>query len=215
MSPPPRCVNFGPAHCLNGLFCAQGLAGQVASRRTVINIQDDAEDEALRSKTTLGIRSVLAVPILYNGDLLGVAQVINKIDEYGEVVGFTPSDETLVDYFSMFSAICLNNAKLYDFACESSKGAHELLSFSAGKPVVISDTILCMSAQHQQEMIQAVHKEELTEQEMEEVPPSRPARVPVVRGGESSSGLLICHMHVQAPVGAGTISLTCATRICR
>lgn len=91
----------------------QGLAGHVAETGKVLNIKNAYEDERFLIKvdeeTGFVTRSVLSVPIINrNGDIIGVAQTINKIDGI-----FDKDDEDLLKALASHIAVALENAQLF------------------------------------------------------------------------------------------------------
>jgi len=94
------------------LLLGQGIAGYVAARGEPININDVSTtqhffpeiDEATGFKT----RSVLCVPMISQGKVIGVLEVLNKLDG-----NFSASDEDLVGSIAASVSIAIENAHLY------------------------------------------------------------------------------------------------------
>ncbi len=94
------------------LRLGQGIAGYVAARGEPITINDVSNtrhffpeiDEAAAFKT----RSVLCVPMISQGKVIGVLEVLNKLDG-----AFSPSDEDLVGSIAASVSIAIENAHLY------------------------------------------------------------------------------------------------------
>ena len=82
-----------------------GIAGAVCVSKTLLNIPNAYEDARFNPEvdrqTGYTTKSILAFPIL-NGanDLLGVLQLINKLDGRGVEVPFNDHDEELLQAFS-------------------------------------------------------------------------------------------------------------------
>jgi signal transduction histidine kinase len=107
----------------------QGVAGWVAQQRRLLRVDDASQDArfAPRADEQSGFqtRSLLAVPMLFQDRVTGVLEVINK--RHG---AFTPEDERLLSAVARWSAIALENARLYhDLQCslEQLKRAQEQL----------------------------------------------------------------------------------------
>ncbi len=94
------------------LRLGQGIAGYVAARGEAITINDVSNtrhffpeiDEAASFKT----RSVLCVPMISQGKVIGVLEVLNKRDG-----AFSASDEDLVGSIAASVSIAIENAHLY------------------------------------------------------------------------------------------------------
>jgi diguanylate cyclase (GGDEF)-like protein len=97
------------------LRMGEGIAGTVWQNGIPILINDaqhdprfsDRADKKARTKT----RSIIAVPLTVNGDIIGVIEAINKTTE-----GFSDFDLQLLQFISTQSAIAINNADLYNMA---------------------------------------------------------------------------------------------------
>ena len=78
------------------LKLGEGIAGWVAQNRESVLIQDVQNDPRFFSQaddeTGFVTRTLLCVPLLYGGDLLGVINVLNSKDK----PGFDPFDEELL-----------------------------------------------------------------------------------------------------------------------
>jgi diguanylate cyclase (GGDEF)-like protein len=93
----------------------EGIAGTVWSNGTAMIINDthndprfsDVADKKARTET----RSLIAVPLTVNGEIIGVIEAMNKISGL-----FTELDLTIMQYISTQSAIAIKNADLYDMA---------------------------------------------------------------------------------------------------
>lgn len=104
----------------------QGIAGWVAKTGEPLNLADVYEDSRFcrdyDNKTGYRTKSMLCVPLKMNGKVIGVGQVINKLD------GGTFSQEDL-EMFSIFcslTAVAIEKARMHEAILESEKLAREL-----------------------------------------------------------------------------------------
>lgn len=91
----------------------QGIAGWVAQHRQSVRL-DDASADPRHDPTVAGLtglrpRSMLCVPLVKQGALLGVVQVINRLDGRP----FTDEELRLVQLLAEHAALALDNAALY------------------------------------------------------------------------------------------------------
>jgi diguanylate cyclase (GGDEF)-like protein len=95
------------------LPCGQGIAGWVARHREAVRLDDASRDPRhyalLDQRTGLTPRSMLCVPVLHRDTLLGVIQVINKLDG----TPFTDAELRLVRALADHAGIAIANASLY------------------------------------------------------------------------------------------------------
>lgn len=96
----------------------RGIAGNVATTGDVINIPDAYKDErfnkAMDKETGFVTTSILCIPVVdRNNKILGVTQVINKVDGEGRVVAFDRNDEELLSAFSAQAAVVIHNSRLF------------------------------------------------------------------------------------------------------
>uniref|UniRef100_T1I6M0 Phosphodiesterase n=1 Tax=Rhodnius prolixus TaxID=13249 RepID=T1I6M0_RHOPR len=92
-----------------------GIVGFVAETGEPVNIPDAYKDERFNqdvdARTGYKTRSLLCMPIKdLNGDVIGVAQVINKQGDSH----FTSNDEKIFSSYLQFCGIGLRNAQLYE-----------------------------------------------------------------------------------------------------
>lgn len=92
-----------------------GIVGYVAESGEPVNIPDAYKDERFNHDIDLltgyKTRTLLCMPIKdFNGDVIGVAQVINKQND----CPFTPNDEQVFAAYLQFCGIGLRNAQLYE-----------------------------------------------------------------------------------------------------
>jgi diguanylate cyclase (GGDEF)-like protein len=95
------------------LHCDQGIAGWVARHRQAVRLDDATKDPryyaGIETHTHFTPRSMLCVPMLSKDTLLGVIQVINKIDG----TSFTEDELRLAQSLADHAAIAIENASLY------------------------------------------------------------------------------------------------------
>ena len=107
------------AKALNGwrLQPGQGLAGWVAHHLRSLNVPDARTDDrhykGVDSSTGLEMRSVLGVPLVAKGRLIGVIQVVDVTPKR-----FDGVHQTLLEWLAASAAIAIENAKLYEHAQE-------------------------------------------------------------------------------------------------
>ncbi|KAL7698507.1 cAMP specific phosphodiesterase [Lotmaria passim] len=98
-----------------------GIAGYVAATGKVVNIPNAYEDERFNrdvdKQTGYHTRTILCLPIMYEGTIVAVAQLINKQDMVTESGLRLPRvfgrrDEELFETFSMFAAASLRNCRI-------------------------------------------------------------------------------------------------------
>ena len=103
----------------------QGVAGWIAAKRRSVIINDCSHDRrhtaAVDRKTNFQTRSLLGVPVLMAGRLLGVLEAVNK--NKGD---FTRADQCLLAKMAAFLAIPLQNAVLIRQMLEKEKIEKEL-----------------------------------------------------------------------------------------
>jgi len=94
------------------LKLGEGIAGTAAESRKSINVEDAQEDarfsRAADDATNFYTRSLLAVPMLDRDQLVGVLEVVNKID----APSFSPLDMRVMEMFSTLAATSISNARL-------------------------------------------------------------------------------------------------------
>ncbi|XP_026472829.1 dual 3',5'-cyclic-AMP and -GMP phosphodiesterase 11 [Ctenocephalides felis] len=93
-----------------------GIIGHVAESGEPVNIPDAYKDDRFNRdidlQTGYRTRSLLCMPIKdASGEVLGVAQVINKL---GPEQSFTESDEKVFAAYLQFCGIAMRNAQLYE-----------------------------------------------------------------------------------------------------
>ncbi|XP_059177094.1 LOW QUALITY PROTEIN: cGMP-specific 3',5'-cyclic phosphodiesterase-like [Physella acuta] len=111
-----------------------GIAGNVALTREAINIKDVYADprfnQEVDKKTGYRTHSILSMPIVnYEGEVIGVAQIINKITGDHE---FTKQDEEIFGKYLTFCGIGITNAQLFEMSVQEFKRNQLLLHLARG-----------------------------------------------------------------------------------
>ncbi|KAG5509329.1 hypothetical protein GH5_06419 [Leishmania sp. Ghana 2012 LV757] len=110
--------------------CGKGIAGTVAESGVGENIMDAYADSRFNSTVDrqLGYRtqSILCEPIVLNGEVLAVVQLVNKLGHDGSVTCFTRGDRETFQVFSLFAGISINNSHLLEFAVNAGREAMAL-----------------------------------------------------------------------------------------
>ncbi|XP_064626928.1 probable 3',5'-cyclic phosphodiesterase pde-5 isoform X4 [Lineus longissimus] len=109
----------------------KGIAGHVASTGETLNIPDAYQDERFNRdvdlQTGYTTTTILCMPILIKGSIIGVVQMVNKL--HGT---FNTSDEESFETFAVYCGLALHHAKLYEKIRRSEqkyKVALEVLSY--------------------------------------------------------------------------------------
>ncbi|XP_038079334.1 cAMP and cAMP-inhibited cGMP 3',5'-cyclic phosphodiesterase 10A-like [Patiria miniata] len=112
----------------------KGIAGHVARTGEVVNIPDAYSDERFNRevdiRTGYTTRSILCMPIMSHGSVIGVVQLINKKDPSQHAFGKT--DESNFRMFAVYCALALHYSKVYSsiLHCERVLGVtQEQLAF--------------------------------------------------------------------------------------
>lgn len=94
-----------------GFRLGQGSVGTIAASRQPLHVDGPSGDPRLLGVTSYHdeVRCTLGVPLTVQSDLIGVLQVMNKLD-HGH---FTPADERLLAAFAGQAALAIHNARLY------------------------------------------------------------------------------------------------------
>lgn len=89
----------------------QGIAGWVAQTGEVIVVPDTSQDSRffphLDEKTKMETHSIVAVPVKFRDQCLGVIELINCVG----VDGFSPRDMALLEALADYAAIAIENAR--------------------------------------------------------------------------------------------------------
>ncbi|CAF0776929.1 unnamed protein product [Rotaria sordida] len=114
----------------------KGIAGYVAATGKTLNITDAYSDERFNrdidQKTGYKTKTLLCMPIMIQGNVIGVVQMVNKKNG-----PFTKSDEESFETFAVYCGLALHHASLYDRIRRSEqkcKVALEVLSYHASCP---------------------------------------------------------------------------------
>ena len=103
------------------LDMGQGVLGYVAATGKTLRVSDVTQDSRFDSsvdrKSGFVTRSLLATPIQWRGNLLGVLEVVNKRDDSG----FTENDERLLEIVANQAAIAVENSRLVEAMVQSER----------------------------------------------------------------------------------------------
>lgn len=102
---------------LSTLAFGQGGVGWVAQHRRRLSVSDVAQDERFIARTWFqehGLTTFLALPIILEGNLLGVLALANR-----QPFIFAPDDQGLLDSFVAQAAVAIRNAELYAAQAEA------------------------------------------------------------------------------------------------
>lgn len=95
----------------------------VATKQKTINIKDAYKEKGYNFNGTKNFdkntgyrsKSMIVVPMIdYDGDTVGVLQLINKLDKNNKILTYNKSDESLIESLASQSAIAIVNLKLID-----------------------------------------------------------------------------------------------------
>ncbi|XP_071946809.1 cGMP-specific 3',5'-cyclic phosphodiesterase-like isoform X2 [Antedon mediterranea] len=111
-----------------------GIAGHVAQSKETVNIKDAYEDRRFNRevdrKTGYKTHSILCMPICnHDGEVIGVAQVMNKITGSHE---FTAKDEEVFKNYLTFCGIGIINAQLFEISINEYKRNQMMLQLARG-----------------------------------------------------------------------------------
>ncbi|XP_041476660.1 cGMP-specific 3',5'-cyclic phosphodiesterase-like isoform X4 [Lytechinus variegatus] len=131
----------------------QGIAGHVAQTKETVNIKNAYEDKRFNPEvdkiTGYKTHSIMCMPICnHDGEVVGVAQVINKItgshefatkdeevQDSTEILGsheFTKADEEVFRNYLTFCGIGIMNAQLFEMSVNEYKRNQMLLQLARG-----------------------------------------------------------------------------------
>ncbi len=103
------------------LNIGEGIAGSVWQNGKPLLIKDAQNDSRFSkkadSKSEFVTTSIIAVPLISNGKIIGVMEAINKIDN----TFFNSYDLYLFEHLSIQAAVALDNASLYEMAISDGK----------------------------------------------------------------------------------------------
>ena len=90
----------------------EGIAGSVAKDKKPLIVNDVANDPRFTGKMDKSsgfvTRSIICVPMFYEGGLAGVMEVLNKKDP----AGFTEADLSMLESLAALAAVSINNARM-------------------------------------------------------------------------------------------------------
>ena len=120
-------VGYGPTGAAAGTAVVQigkTVIGRVAESLEPARVQvADPAELGEQFFVELGVRSVLAVPLLHKGRLMGVLSMMEK-----EKGAFTEEDQDLLESFASQAALALANAELYETARELDRMKSEFVA---------------------------------------------------------------------------------------
>lgn len=120
-------VGSGPAKQLTGsasVRIGRGIIGRLVETLTPVRAEtEDPQILGERFISDLNVRSLLAVPLLHKGRLVGVLTMMEK-----EKGTFTGEDESLLESFASQAALALANAELYETARELDRMKSEFVA---------------------------------------------------------------------------------------
>ncbi|XP_041461752.1 cAMP and cAMP-inhibited cGMP 3',5'-cyclic phosphodiesterase 10A-like [Lytechinus variegatus] len=94
---------------------SRGIAGHVAKTGDVVNIVDAYQDPRFNRdvdvQTGYATRSILCMPIISHGLVIGVVQMINKMGQDGQTAAFDQTDESNFKMFAMYCALALHYSR--------------------------------------------------------------------------------------------------------
>lgn len=109
-----------------------GVAGIVAETKEIININQAYKDERfcpeIDQRTGYRTNALLSMPICnYEGDVIGVAQIINKTDGSD---AFSEKDAEVFQRYLTFCGIGIQNAQLFDTSVQEYRRNQILLNLA-------------------------------------------------------------------------------------
>ena len=120
------------------LKMGEGIAGWVAQEGRPLIVNDPKTDPRWTrrgdEKTKFVTRSILCVPMVYQGNLMGVVQAINRKDPNG----FSEEDRMLLEAFAAQTAVAIQNARLFS-SLRQEKEKVETIFAQMAEGAVLSD----------------------------------------------------------------------------
>ncbi|XP_064603088.1 cGMP-specific 3',5'-cyclic phosphodiesterase-like isoform X2 [Liolophura sinensis] len=112
----------------------RGIVGHVAQTKETVNIKEAYDDPRFNKdvdkKTGYRTHSILSMPICnYEGEVIGVAQIINKVTGDHE---FTTNDEQVFSQYLTFCGIGITNAQLFEMSVQEFQRNQMLLTLARG-----------------------------------------------------------------------------------
>ena len=109
-----------------------GIAGHVAKTGDVICLADAYTDirfnQEVDKKTGYRTRSLLCLPVYCEGNIVAVAQLINKHSKGSDPGIFDPRDVDVFQTFSAFIAVCLRNCRVYSQLLQEQRKGETILT---------------------------------------------------------------------------------------
>jgi serine phosphatase RsbU (regulator of sigma subunit)/putative methionine-R-sulfoxide reductase with GAF domain len=107
----------------------EGIAGWIAQHSRPLIINDCQQDPRFSARTdhqtSFVTRSIIGVPVVYDGKLLGVLEGINQADGF-----FRDGDETALSLIARLTAIPLQNALLFRHLSQETREKDTLLALA-------------------------------------------------------------------------------------
>lgn len=101
------------AHTISGYAATKGQPVNIPDVYTIPDSAPYGFDPSYDTISGYRSQSMLAIPLKTNtGEILGVIQIINKMDDTGEVVAFDRDDELLVMHFASNATVALQRAQM-------------------------------------------------------------------------------------------------------
>ncbi|CCW67820.1 unnamed protein product [Phytomonas sp. Hart1] len=119
-----------------GMPADAGIAGYVARTGSTVNIPDAYKDNRFNRQvdksTGYHTKTILCLPIMHEGSIVAVAQLINKLDFVTDSGlhlqrTFVQRDEELFETFSMFAAASLRNCRTNENLLKETKKIEVIL----------------------------------------------------------------------------------------
>src|SRR5262249_7282361 len=108
-----------------------GIAGHVAAMGTPMLVRDVSQDRyffrGIDDKSSFQTRGLVAAPLIYRGEIIGVVEVLNKVA--GE---FDSQDLDLLQIFGNLAANAAHNAQQHDTVVRENRGLRETLKSIPG-----------------------------------------------------------------------------------
>jgi PAS domain S-box-containing protein len=109
------------------LKLGEGVAGIAAREKKTLVVNDAMHDprhaQGTDARTDFVTRSVVAVPLLYRGELRGVIEAVNK-----KLGDFTAADAGILEAFAAQAAIALENARIFESLNEEKEKIQTIFS---------------------------------------------------------------------------------------
>ncbi|MBI2119040.1 MAG: GAF domain-containing protein [Elusimicrobia bacterium] len=121
------------------LKLGEGIAGWVAKENKPLIVNDPANDprwtRRADDKTKFITRSILCVPMVHQGKILGVVQAINRKDSSG----FSEEDRIVLEAFASQAGVALQNARLFSSLKQEKEKVETIFSEMSEGALLIED----------------------------------------------------------------------------